>query len=292
MFVFQIREYRRAASLEEAWELNQKKANRIGAGMLWQRMQSKPVGVLIDLSDLGLDRIEETEEAFTFGCMATLRQLESHEGLNNYTNGAAREAVRHIIGVQFRNLATLGGSLFGRFGFSDVLTLFLAMDTYVQLYKGGTIPLREFVSMPRDRDVLVSIIVKKKEGSFAYESVRTNASTDFPVLTMAGAYLQDGTLRLAVGARPGRAMLFEPLTASDTAEDDTANGDHAVHGLKQDGRADVFSKASIESIAEWMKDQVPVGDSHRGSAAYRTRLVGVLTRRVIQKLREPEEQQV
>ena len=38
-----------------------------------------------------------------------------------------REAVRHIVGVQFRNCATVGGSVYGRFGFSDVLTLLLAL---------------------------------------------------------------------------------------------------------------------------------------------------------------------
>ena len=34
-------------------------------------------------------------------------------------------------------MSTVGGSIWGRYGFSDVLTLFLAMDTWVELYKGG-----------------------------------------------------------------------------------------------------------------------------------------------------------
>ena len=36
-------------------------------------------------------------------------------------------------------MATVGGSIWGRFGFSDVLTVFLAMDSYVELYKGGIV---------------------------------------------------------------------------------------------------------------------------------------------------------
>ena len=31
-----IREYARPATLEEAWQLNQKKPNRVLGGMLWQ----------------------------------------------------------------------------------------------------------------------------------------------------------------------------------------------------------------------------------------------------------------
>ena len=43
--------------------------------------------------------------------MVTLRQLELHPGLAAYTDGAVRESVRHIVGVQLRNLATVGAAL-------------------------------------------------------------------------------------------------------------------------------------------------------------------------------------
>ena len=64
-----------------------------------------------------------------------------------------KAAVKDIVGVQFRNMATVGGSLWGRFGFSDVLSVFLALDSYVELYKGGIVHLREFAKMPYDRDI-------------------------------------------------------------------------------------------------------------------------------------------
>ncbi|MFQ7552525.1 MAG: FAD binding domain-containing protein [Blautia marasmi] len=51
--------------------------------------------------------------------------------------GAIRESLRHIVGVQFRNCATVGGSIWGRFGFSDVLTMLLALDTEVELLKAA-----------------------------------------------------------------------------------------------------------------------------------------------------------
>ena len=136
-----IREYKRAESLEEAWQLNQKKNNRVIGGMIWLKMEKINVGTAIDLSGLGLDAIEETEEQFSIGAMVTLRQLELDAGLATYTNGAVRESVRHIVGVQLRNLATVGGSIYSRFGFSDVLTLFLALNASVELYKGGIVPL-------------------------------------------------------------------------------------------------------------------------------------------------------
>ena len=85
-----IREYKRAESLEEAWQLNQKKSNRVLGGMVWLKMGKMQIGTAIDLSGLGLDTIEETGEEFRIGCMVTLRDLELDPGLNTYTDGAAR----------------------------------------------------------------------------------------------------------------------------------------------------------------------------------------------------------
>ena len=194
-----IREYKRAESLEEAWQLNQKKPNRILGGMIWLKMETINVGTAIDLSGLGLDTIEENEEGFSIGAMVTLRQLEQHPGLAAYTHGAMREAVRHIVGVQLRNLATVGGSIYSRFGFSDVLTMFLAMDCDVELYKGGILPLQEYAQRPYDRDILVRLIVKKTPMQLYYQSVR-NSQTDIPVLTCAAARMERRAVRT-----PGRA---------------------------------------------------------------------------------------
>ena len=102
-----IRNYVRVQSLEEAYELNQSRRNRIIGGMLWLKMGKGSIQTAIDLCDLGLNTIEETEDAFSIGAMVTLRQLQLHPGLNEYTQGAMAAAVRDIVGVQFRNLATV-----------------------------------------------------------------------------------------------------------------------------------------------------------------------------------------
>ena len=80
-----IREYKKAESLEEAWQLNQKKQNRVLGGMIWLKMENINVGTAIDLSALGLDTIEETDTEIIIGAMATLRDLETSAALNAYT---------------------------------------------------------------------------------------------------------------------------------------------------------------------------------------------------------------
>ena len=245
-----IQKYVRAQSLEEAWQLNQNKRNRILGGMLWMRLGKGSVNTAIDLCDLGLDTIEETEEQFSIGAMATLRDIEMHSGLNTYSGGAVADAVRDIVGVQFRNMATVGGSIWGRFGFSDVLTIFLALDSYVELYKGGIIPLDQFAKMKKDNDILVRLIVRKTPCKVVYSSVR-NQRTDFPVLACAVAEM-NGEYRASVGARPSRAILIR--------------------------------SEQSEGFAAFVAENAPTEGNMRGSAAYRTHLIKVLVARSMTKL--------
>ena len=110
------------------------------------------------------------------------------------------------MGVQFRNTATVGGSVFARFGFSDVATLLLALDARVRLYKGGEMPLEAFQRAPFARDILLSVFVPGGAQGVGYHAMRRSA-TDFPVLAVAAAQTAGG-LRVAVGARPARAQLL------------------------------------------------------------------------------------
>ena len=64
-----IKNYVRAQSLQQAYELNQSRRNRIVGGMMWLKMSNASVNTAIDLCDLGLDAIEETAEAFSIGAM-------------------------------------------------------------------------------------------------------------------------------------------------------------------------------------------------------------------------------
>lgn len=292
--MLRIKEYVKAESLAEAYELNQKKRNCILGGMLWLKMGSRTVQTAIDLSGLGLDTIEETEDSFSIGCMTTLRQLEKHEGLENWTRGALRQSVESIVGVQFRNLATVGGSIFGRFGFSDVLTCFLALDTYVELYHGGIISLEEFAAAKKDRDILVRLIVKKTPVHCVYLSHR-NTKTDFPVLTCAMSEDARGA-RAVIGARPGRAAcirledgVLNALRQSAQADGEKEEPTGCTEGMRRvpgEPEAKLESEARLESAAARLAAQVTTGSNMRASAQYRSVLAKVLIKRGLCRLIE------
>lgn len=272
--MFYYNQYVRAQSLDEAYELYQKKPNFVLGGMLWLKMKNKTLGTAIDLCDLGLDQIDEDENGFRIGAYATLRQIETHEALNAYTHGAIAESVRHIVGVQFRNVATVGGSIWGRFGFSDVMTIFRALGAKVQLHKAGIMDLDEFAALPRTtHDVLVSVIVPKNAKGVVYLSQR-NQSTDFPVLTCAVAN-RSGRYVAVIGASP---YMAEPVWDEEGILDCLADA-------KTDGNAALTdnseSNAKIDKFAGYVAEHIRFGSNIRAGAEYREMICRVLTRRAV-----------
>ena len=272
--MFYYNQYVRAQSFDEAYELYQKKPNFVLGGMLWLKMKNKTLGTAIDLCDLGLDQIDEDENEFRIGAYATLRQIETHEALNAYTHGAIAESVRHIVGVQFRNVATVGGSIWGRFGFSDVMTIFRALGAKVQLHKAGIMDLDEFAALPRTtRDVLVSVIVPKNAKGVVYLSQR-NQSTDFPVLTCAVAN-RSGRYVAVIGASP---YMAEPVWDEDGILD-------GIGEVNTDGNAALTdnseNNAKIDKFAEYVAEHIRFGSNIRAGAEYREIICRVLTRRAV-----------
>ncbi len=272
--MFYYNQYVRAQSLDEAYELYQKKPNFVLGGMLWLKMKNKTLGTAIDLCDLGLDQIDEDENEFRIGAYATLRQIETHEALNAYTHGAIAESVRHIVGVQFRNVATVGGSIWGRFGFSDVMTIFRALGAKVQLHKAGIMDLDEFAALPRTtRDVLVSVIVPKNAKGVVYLSQR-NQSTDFPVLTCAVAN-RSGRYVAVIGASP---YMAEPVWDEDGILDCLADAKTEGNAALTDNSE---TNAKIDKFAEYVAEHIRFGSNIRAGAEYREIICRVLTRRAV-----------
>lgn len=65
--MYTARNYVRPATLEEAWALNQKRANAVLGGGCWLRLGRRRLDTVIDLSGLGLEEIREETGAVVIG---------------------------------------------------------------------------------------------------------------------------------------------------------------------------------------------------------------------------------
>lgn len=268
--MFTAKDYAMPQSLEEAYEiLMARKTNHIIAGCAWLRMGEKRMNTAVDLSQAGLDYIRETEDAIEIGAMTSYRAIETSPVLKENFSGVLSRCVEPIIGVQFRNSVTVGGSVYSRFGFSDFLTPLMVLETTVVLYKDGPIPLAEFMNMPYKKDILEKLVIKKVPVTAATQMFR-NAQADFPIVNLAVAK-EDKSYRIAVGARPQKAVM-----APET-------GDYLSKALEENGSLETVDEI-CEKAGTILTEEISFGSNMRAGSLYRGKIAKVLLKRAVKEV--------
>ncbi len=262
-----IQNFHKASSLADAYERLERSSDAaiIGGGA-WMKFSSRTLEEAIDLSGLGLDAIDERDGVVAIGSMTPLRDIETSDVLKRIFNGILPHAAAQIVGVGLRNIATIGGSVVGKYGFSDLLGPLLCMDARLEFFKEGEVSLAEFLERKgRTDDILVSVNIPSKAGCGYFKKVRKTA-LDFAVLNIT-ITKTDGQTRIALGSRPARAVLAMDAMA-------VLNG-----SVDND-------ETTIEKAAEKAAEAVRFGDNHRASEAYRKHLAYVYVRRGLFMLEE------
>lgn len=255
--MFTAHELVRPQSVDEAYRiLAQHPDNALLGGCAFLRMGARRIATAIDLSRLGLDYIQETDSFIELGAMATFRAVETHPACRENFRGMLSRAVASVIGVQFRNLVTVGATVYSRYGFSDLITALLALDTEVALHAGGRMPLAAFLDKPPARDILTHIYIKKDGRAAAYHSLR-NSAGDFPLVNAAVARRGDDWT-VVVGARPARAQIARAAS-------------QALSGPSPDAAA----------AAAFAAGELAFGGNAKASGEYRRAMAAVLVRRAI-----------
>lgn len=258
-----IQNYMKPTSLDEAYELVSSGGTVIGGGA-WLKLLPKTIENAVDISALGLDTISETKENITIGSMTTLRSLETSDLLRAYMGGVVCEAASHIMGVTVRNIATVGGSVANRFGFSDLITPLLALDATLKFQHHGTISLEGYLAAPfSDKDLLVELILKKDVGRGAYRNLK-KTSTDFPVVN-ASVTRVGNHYRISVGARPGVAKL-------------------ALKAMAILNDSELITDEEVLTASSSVAEELAYGTNSRASEAYRAEVAKVLVERCIREV--------
>ena len=248
--------FQRVTSFEEAYKLvKESPKNKIVGGGLWLKKGGAEVESLIDLSLLGLDKIEDKKEFVEIGAMVTQRQFEK----SDLVPEMAREAVKAIMGPAFRNIATIGGSVYGKFGFSDLITGLLGYKVELVFYPEATISLADYVKKPGFFDgILTHIRIFKEDLKTFFKKVEITA-LDYPILNV--AVTKGKEYRVVIGSRP--------LVA--------ARCEKAESYLNEGGKD--FAKA-----AEIAVEELKFGDSLATKGDYRRQLALTYVRRGLEEV--------
>ncbi len=259
----EISTFVRAASLDEAYTLiHEQKGFPIGGGA-WSRLNARRVDLAVDLSALGLRYIRKNDGMIEIGAMTTARDIETSKELQSVFGRFFSDTAAHIVGVQMKNIVTVGGTVAGRYGFSDLNTTLLAAGAELVLYKEGTIGFAEFLNSRSNGPVLIEKILIPAAGrSGAFTTVRTTVN-DFPILNAAAVHSDEGW-RIAVGARPGAARLADKAAK--------------ILGAEKSPDSALIGKTAEQAAAE-----ISFGSDVRGSGEYRSAVCTTLVKRAVQE---------
>lgn len=199
-------------TLDEAVnEMKNTKYSIMGGGV-FLKLQKGYVNKGIDLSKLGLEYIIEKEDRISIGSMTTLRDLEK----SNILPDCIGESVLQVGGVGIRNLATVGGSISGKYSFSDIGTALIALDAKLDFHINGEISMIEYLKTNTIKnDILVNVSIPKV-GFSSFKSFKHNY-TDFSLVNI--CLTSGDKIRIAVGARPGKAVLIKDINTKHNAKE-------------------------------------------------------------------------
>lgn len=238
-----IKEYKRPESLKEAYALiNQNKKAMLVAGGAYLRLQNREIPLAVDLDGLGLDYIIEENNYLKIGAMTTLRHIEVNKDCINELNGILSKMVKQIASLQLRNIVTIGGSICGKYSFSDLLPSLIVLNTTLRFYKAGEISIDEFLAEDLKRDILLEIIIDLNQEANVKFLKKTYK--EYSLINVALAKKEE-KYRIAVGARPGRGAYAKLASKILTTEKD------------------------IEKACEILIDELTFNDDYRVSEDYR-----------------------
>ncbi len=250
-----------------------KSAKLVGGGVDVALFVSPEITTLIDLTSLGHRSIEICDGELVLGAGVTLTDMLESPVVTNYLDGVVVRMLRQVASPLLRNAATLGGALASTHPWSDVITLFLALDARVTQYAGReqTTTLEELMEHRGTIDrAIITRVILPAAANCTYASFETFVRTEFDIGMLNCACrltLDDGAcsdVRVVFGGTPDIGHRINTV-------EDALNGEE-------------LSPAVIEATAERAAEAIPARDDMRASADYRRVLAGAGVRQCLHRI--------
>lgn len=210
-----ITAYYRPKSIQEALQLLKDPANvPIGGGSTLSNIQ-RDVAV-VDLQNLGLNKISEIGDRIIIGAAITLESM-----LNYFSSSADMEnAIKIEASKNQREQATIAGLVCTSDGRSPLLSLLLALDVSIKWQPDDIeTSLGSFLAQRNNwrKDGLITEFSFAKDINYRFESVG-RSPFDLPVICIAAAQWPSKRLRIVAGGFGSLPILVSDGNSSDNVE--------------------------------------------------------------------------
>ncbi len=276
-------DYRAPRNLDEALALLQEygeEARVIAGGtalVTLMRQRLVRASCLVSLRDVeGLDRIEATNGALHLGALVTHREVELSPLIRERLPVLA-ETFRHVATIRIRHMATVGGALAHADPNQDPPVTLLALGAKVEIRGAGggrEMPIGEFFRDyyetalgPGEVVTGVTVPLLPAGSGAVFLKFLPRTADDYATVAVAATVTlePDGTrcreARIAlgsVGVTPLRGRAAEALLPGQPLGADL-----------------------LQTVGEAVKGEVDPLSDHRGSAAYKREMIGVMVRRAL-----------
>ncbi len=270
-----LQDFRRPQSVDQALAMLRQgpgKGGFIAGGTSLGAARMVPYDYLVDITGLGLNKIQRDGGLISIGATTTIQDLAAAPLLQSQNLRFLSQAAGSVATRQIRNMATVAGNLVSGYPLADLPAAFLVLDA--QLHLAGSdqavISLRDFLypssSVGLNGSLVTAITFSPpsldSRGSF-HKLART--ANDVAILDLAcmvrshrGRFEE---VRLGLGS-----TVVHPLRL--TAVEEFLRGKPVEHGI-------------LSRAVRLSTEGLPILDNLRGSRAYRTAMIHVLLSRAL-----------
>ncbi len=258
----------RPKDVEDALKVSRESTDTVVfGGGAWLKLSPRLVKRAVLLDDMDLATIETSDDAIRVGAMCTLRMVETHDAIAAIGSGIIVQALRQVMGVGLRNIATVGGSVMGKYGFSDVLPPLLALYAKLMFADAGEVSLASFMaSKKRMNDIMLYVTIPRTKSVGFFKKVSTT-SLDFSLLNITVCKTRD-RVRVVLGSRPGGAMHQDVTSRLDLNT--------------------IPDEKTLDDVVREVLDAIPLGQNVRASKFYREQLAKTYVRRGVKEVMSRE----
>ncbi len=262
-------EYLKPRSLEEAYRLgNLPNSLYVSGGLMVAQLKLSNLERIVDLKSLGLDEITEEDGKIKVGANVRLSSFLNDPVLSKMYGGFFRDVAKDVGSTQIRNMATIGGSVAFKLGWSDVITMLMTVEASVEIYDGELrkIPIDRFVAEKHRGAIIKTILIPNEDGSAAFEKF-SKSTFDIATLNLGLKLSFNGeTVKKSVVVIGSRPMISERIPIVENF----LNGKNA--------------KTVLEDAAMLVENSVKTGTDIRATSEYRKELATALFKKAMRRV--------
>lgn len=207
-----IKEYLKPANIREAFvalEHDREHTMLVSGGTNVALMESSRIKRIVDIKNLGLDDVWEKNGEIHAGAAITIENFMRNSLIRKRYGDLFFDGFSLVGSWQIRNMATMGGSIASRVGWSDIATCLLMVGAELEVYdkfNSDRMTITEYITHPlKERGIITHIVFKPEEYLYAFERF---SKTSFDIATLnLGLALKIvdrkvDDIRLICGSRP------------------------------------------------------------------------------------------